>query len=154
MPTHEQMKAAQAEGMSFICATCHRYWEGRAARADRCTAKGPCRGPMGGGSFPEYDGPVTDLRRWCFRCGVEASSGVRVAGTERIFGVCDRHLPDVSRLAPVQGGPGHLLEILRPALVEVKDLIRRPRPHTRRSAADLIAEAVVEIGERAGGSRR
>jgi len=110
-------QAAVASGVSLVCATCTHYWAGVAedVESGRCSAPGPCAGPFGGGSFELYDGPITDFARWCLRCGSESVGAVRVAGTERSFGLCAAHLKESPLLSPVSPTvqPRRVLEVLR-----------------------------------------
>lgn len=148
---YEKMRAAVAGGLSIVCATCARYWEGRAAELPDpgCTAAGPCSGPLGGGSFERYDGPITDFTRWCFKCGADATAAVRVAGTEKSFGVCAGCSDHVVRLSPVGHVTHHLIEVVKPTGVVLVDTVRRARPSTRRSLGAVLAEVETELSERA-----
>ena len=85
---------ARAHGVSFVCATCDRYWDGRRRRLPgyQCTTTVPCGGPIAGKVFPEYKGPVTDLTTVCFVCGQEATHGVRPHGDTKAVGCCEKHL--------------------------------------------------------------
>ncbi len=141
------VRDAVARGVSLVCATCARYAEGRARGLpdDRCTAPTPCTGPFAGSTFPLYDGPLTDFARWCLRCGSPAHAAIRVVGTDRAFGLCLLHISDAYSLAPVSGDPHHFLELLRPqGLVQVQNMVRLPRPFTRKSMTDLLAEIEAE----------
>lgn len=90
--------AAVSEGYSPICATCEHFWNARDRGLSICGMR--CGGPLGGLDFPEYKGPMTAERmaQWCFMCAREASYGVRVLGTGRVFGVCQEHLEAVATL--------------------------------------------------------
>lgn len=128
------MKAAVAAGVSLACASCNRYWEGVERGADRCTAEAPCAGPFGGGSFPLYEGPITDFSQWCLRCGSVSVEAIRVPGSSRAFGLCEAHRADL----PVssEGSPG-LLEVIRPGLLLPPP---RPRPKGDQTLGRLLAE--------------
>lgn len=90
-------------GVSIVCATCKRYWEGRARRLPepKCTAVRPCGSPLAALTFPEYDGPMTDFAQWCFVCGGRATKGVKVREESRIIGMCDEHVQWLGKVEPV-----------------------------------------------------
>ena len=94
-------------GLSVVCSTCKKYWGARDRNipGDTCLAKRGCSGPVGGGDFPEYDGPVSDLSRWCFKCGADSKYGVQVTGRSRVIGVCEEHVNMLAELKPM-GQPG------------------------------------------------
>ena len=150
----QAMKAAVARGVSLICASCDRYWEGRARDLpdDRCTATSGCCGPLAGGTFHEYQGPITDLTRWCFICGADAVSAVRKAGSERGVGVCKPHEGECHRLVPVGLTTSSLLEVHTPHLIEVRQLIRTVKPRRRgQTVGEMLADVEREFAEREGG---
>ena len=98
-----KVAAAVAGGTSPVCATCKHYWRGQDKGLDRCVKqRHECGGPIRGLDFPLYDGPMTEDRMmtWCFMCAAEASYGVRVKGTHRVFGLCAKHLDRLPRLRP------------------------------------------------------
>lgn len=147
------VREAVDRGVSLMCATCDRYAEGRARGLpdDQCTAVGACVGPFGGGTFPQYKGPITDPERWCLRCGGSPVAAVRVVGTSQAYGLCRVHLRDASLLTPIGEETHHLLEIIRlNREVVVVSHIPKPRPFTRRSVAELLEEIDQELTERAG----
>ncbi len=137
-----QIALAMADGLSAVCATCTRYWEGRARGmpGHSCTAKDGCAGPMAGGDFHEYDGPMKSaLHLWCFVCGIKSRYGVRVGGSVRVFGACEEHVkmlrelqpkdrPDLGKkptaVTPANGGIAHLpqypVKSLARAITEVE----------------------------------
>lgn len=94
---------AISNGVSVVCATCRRYWEGRERQLPdpRCTAATPCGSPFAAMTFPEYDGPLTDFTRWCFVCGAKATKGIRVREEPRVCGVCDEHVKMLDQVEPV-----------------------------------------------------
>lgn len=53
-----------------------------------------CIGPMGGGSYPEYHGPLgrVNLPQYCFRCGRESDAAVESTKDRGLVGVCEDHL--------------------------------------------------------------
>lgn len=93
---------AVSSGVSIVCATCEKYWQGRDAGlpGDRCTAKTPCGSPIAGDVFHEYVGPITQFDRWCFACGSPATHALRVKSLVRVIGCCSSHLDLVRTLKP------------------------------------------------------
>ena len=101
-------EAAEAvrKGLSFVCSTCRKWWDGKARGLDqRCTGT-RCGGPAVGLDFPEYDGIAPDLSAWCYRCGKEAASGLILPGSKRTLGVCAEHVDAVDQLIPSSRGHG------------------------------------------------
>ena len=90
-------------GLSTVCATCSRYWEGRERNlpGDRCTARTPCGSPLAGDDFHEYSGPISSFDNWCFICGDEPACAIAKPGSKRRFGVCARHKQMLPNLRPV-----------------------------------------------------
>lgn len=99
---------AVQSGVSIVCATCKRYWEGRERGLPdpKCTVTEPCGSPFAGLAFPQYDGPMTDFKRWCFVCGVEATKALRGGSSGLAIGICEKHLKMVGNIEPV-GLNGH-----------------------------------------------
>lgn len=95
---------AISSGVSIVCATCERYWEGREKKlpGSKCTTLKPCGSPFAALTFPEYDGPMTDFGRWCFVCGTRADKGVRVREEPRIIGMCNEHIKMLGQLEPIE----------------------------------------------------
>jgi len=104
----DQNKIAQAKanGVCFVCRTCLRYHEGEMRGLHkkfgeiRCTSKGDCCGPVGGGSFDEYEGPLKGyLWKYCYLCG-EKVKWVLKAKTKgaKPIGCCDKCLEHVKKL--------------------------------------------------------
>lgn len=94
---------AVSKGVSIVCATCKRYWEGReqGLPEPKCTTRKPCGSPFAGMMFPQYEGPITDFSRWCFVCGQTSDYGVRVQDTDRTIGMCKEHIRMLEELEPV-----------------------------------------------------
>lgn len=97
--------AAVRGGLSAVCATCSKYWEGRdkGLPEPTCTAKGRCGSPLAGDDFREYDGPMVAFERYCFVCAENSRYGVRVRGRPRTIGVCEKHISMLTTLRPVSG---------------------------------------------------
>ena len=82
--------AALQTGLSPICASCERYWEGIDKGESGCNR--PCGGPLANQAFPEYKGPMTNFERFCFACVAEADFGIKQPDSDRVLGVCRKHL--------------------------------------------------------------
>lgn len=97
----DQTKVALAigSGVSLVCAMCENFWSAQDRGADDCGQV--CGGPMSGGTFEKYKGPVTDFSQMCFVCGNQARHAVRAAGSVRVLGCCDRHVDTVKSWKPV-----------------------------------------------------
>lgn len=89
-------------GLSTVCATCPRYWEGRdqGLPGDRCTSRTPCGSPLAGDDFHEYAGPMTAFDQWCFICGDNPACVIAKPGSPRRFGVCEKHKHMLPTLKP------------------------------------------------------
>jgi hypothetical protein len=103
-----------AKGVSVICATCRRYWEGRERDLPepKCLVQSPCGSPLAGLAFPQYDGPITDFSRWCFVCGETAEVGVTAPGSDVVFGMCSTHVRMVGTVQPVGLNGATVREVL------------------------------------------
>lgn len=103
----KQVALAMSSGLSFVCATCTKYWRARALGipGQDCLAAvtaTPCAGPLAGLDYPAYEGPLAEFERFCFVCSRSAVSGLRARGSPRVFGVCERHGPEwLRRTKPV-----------------------------------------------------
>lgn len=93
MITHDMIAAEVRAGLSYVCATCERYWDGRlkGLAGFRCTSIEPCGGPLGGMLFPQYRGALTSFDLLCFVCGSPACGAV--GDGNRMFGFCSQHAP-------------------------------------------------------------
>lgn len=133
-------------GLSVVCSTCTRYWEGRdrGLPGDTCTASTPCGSPLAGDDFHEYRGPMADFSAWCFICGDDPSCVMQHPGSSRLFGVCERHRLVLPSLAPVH----MVLPAERRPLVKLKSgeqhtldtLIPRTKPSIFKIIEDTEAE--------------
>lgn len=94
--TIDMMKAAAAQGLSIVCASCERYWEARekGVVGDRCSSVFTCGSPLVDRTFPEYRGLMTEesFGRFCFVCGADAVLTVRKRLTLRKIGLCAEHV--------------------------------------------------------------
>lgn len=93
------MKKAMDSGLSPVCATCTKYWEGMDKGLGACTGKA-CAGPIAGKDFPEYDGPMEQLDKYCFACTSHATMVIKPTEGTRLIGICDEHLQLIDRLRP------------------------------------------------------
>jgi hypothetical protein len=85
-----QAEALVAKGFAVPCAACSHLR--RALHAGRAVCGQPCGGPLSGGEFPEYDGPLTGaLARLCFVCGVDAEALIMRPGWKHGLGSCKKH---------------------------------------------------------------
>jgi hypothetical protein len=112
MPLNPDLaEAAVRSGLSAVCATCVRYWEGRdrGLPEPRCTAKTKCGSPLAGDDFHEYSGPIVEFDRQCFVCAGQSRYGITVRGRSRVIGVCLTHAKLLSDLHPV--------DVVRPEVV-------------------------------------
>jgi len=100
----DQMKIAAAigDGLNVVCATCENYWNARdrGVPDGRCLAVDGCGGPIAGGAFHEYKGPMTQFDQFCFRCGNKATHAIRVSEHPRVIGVCVEHIELMKKLKP------------------------------------------------------
>lgn len=140
---------AVQSGVSIVCATCKKYWEGRekGLPEPRCTVVLPCGSPFAALTFPEYDGPISDFTRWCFVCGARATKGVKVREEPRVVGMCDAHVRLLGELEPVS------LKLNGNALVDIIDRhVGRISPdkffgQPKRTLSQVIAETEKEFAD-------
>lgn len=86
----------RANGVGFVCSMCERMHEGKGLGLPGCTGTEACRGPMGGGTFQEYRGPLgeTLLGTSCFACGGEARYKLKPKTIgARVLGLCESCKP-------------------------------------------------------------
>lgn len=99
----ERIQSAVKDGYAFPCAMCeHLHW-GLDRGLKRCKAAVDdkvCGGPLTGLGFPEYQGVMTRdaIARHCFKCGDRANKIVEGNKGPGLVGVCNRHLPILSRV--------------------------------------------------------
>ena len=92
------IEGVMRDGVGFVCAHCTKFWWSAARGLNSCKAaqdRKPCIGPINEGTFPEYEGELTDvvLAERCFVCGASASHCIVHKGAvdSRKIGVCDVH---------------------------------------------------------------
>ena len=93
-----KMALATANGLSAICATCETFWEADDRGADSCGQA--CGGPVSGGDFPKYKGPLTNFAALCFVCGGKPTHAVKGNKSLRVFGCCYGHLSVIQKMKP------------------------------------------------------
>jgi len=97
---------AVESGLSAVCATCTKYWAARdrGIPGDRCLSNDGCGSPLVGDDFHDYDGPLTDLKPFCFVCGSASKYGLLAKNKKRVVGVCKTHIDFVRTRQPVTKG--------------------------------------------------
>ncbi len=98
----DAVREQMSRGLAFTCAMCLKFWRARAAGHEQCEAAQlglSCTGPMGGSTFQQYEGPLTPeaRTRFCFRCGKEATKGLRFGACLTVVGVCDPHFAELAQ---------------------------------------------------------
>jgi len=142
----ETYKVAQAiqSGLSAVCATCLRYWEGRdkGLPEPQCTAKSDCGSPLVGDDFSEYAGPLPDFSTWCFVCAGEARYGVSLPGRKRVVGVCSKHADLLSalRATSVRGSKLSATDVLNKAVLLNPSGSSRPVVPAKKTLQQEMAE--------------
>jgi hypothetical protein len=107
LDTRRVAEAARS-GLSIVCATCQRYWEGRDLGRDSCNQP-DCGGPVLGRDFPKYVGELPDLQRWCFACGRDSDFSIKVPQGVHSVGVCKEHVRLLQDLVPATPVDGKLI---------------------------------------------
>lgn len=146
---------AVKSGLSVVCATCTKYWEGRdrGLPDPQCTSITNCGSPLAGDDFHDYTGPMGgNLSDWCFVCGSLSTHGVRIRKKvrSRTVGVCDEHLPYLVQLEPVGVSPAVLQgrEISGPSgLLSPESLIK---PRYKQSLGEAMYEVESYYAKREG----
>ena len=119
----------EKHGVSIVCATCKKFWEGRAKGLPELRCVGvDCSGPIAGGDFPEYDGDLP-LEKFCFVCGKDSEYGAHVQGKDRVVGICKGHLHYLTDMLPkstVKGSPLFLKKDGKVLLIE--EVVRPTKP--------------------------
>ena len=122
-----------ATGLSAVCATCNRYWMARdhGIPGDTCTSKTKCGSPLAGDNFHDYSGPLEGaLSELCFVCGQQSNYGIRVNGSPKTVGACDKHIVYVQKYQAKGQSPvsQEVRSESRPSLIlptaPKKDLVR------------------------------
>jgi hypothetical protein len=140
---------AVASGVSIVCATCNKYWEGRERGLPdpKCTVVKPCGSPFAKLTFPEYEGPITDFTRWCFVCGAKATLGIKVREEPRVIGMCKQHVGMLEEIEPVglKANGEAVADIIDRMMgrVSQKQYFGKPQ----RTLSQVIAETEAELAE-------
>lgn len=124
--TDQMIARAMGKGTSWICAHCVKFWKGISMGSAQCMAvylKKPCGGPISNMTFPEYEGPLprSVFPSRCFVCGVTATAGLQVRGSEELIGVCKKHEEFVHQMRPFDP------EKDKPPVPKIKALMEVPR---------------------------
>jgi hypothetical protein len=83
-------------GLSYVCAMCYRWRDARKQGRKVCSAKdgvNSCFGPIYGGTFDRYVGPLDflDWKTFCFVCGEKSDYVVKFYGNDKGIGICKKH---------------------------------------------------------------
>ncbi len=102
-----EIRSAMLSGVSFVCAHCTKFWWGVEKKVGACRAafeSKECAGPLGGLSFPEYDGPLKGhLPKYCFVTGRPSDAYVR-ANDGGLVGITESSM-DILETYSVGGDP-------------------------------------------------
>jgi hypothetical protein len=103
--TSESITARMREGYTFICATCPHLHRSKDQGLETCFGNmngKTCCGPMAGGCYPEYVGPLKgSMTSRCFLTGAESIGAVDIRGV--LIGVSEKAIDVLSRYSP-RGG--------------------------------------------------
>src|SRR3954469_11615002 len=86
------------DGVSAVCALCEHFWNAVDKQLPSCGQK--CGGPMSGGAFDKYKGPITDFSQMCFVCSSTATYAIRAKNNPRVLGCCTSHVDIVKKYKP------------------------------------------------------
>jgi hypothetical protein len=107
----------RSQGVGFVCACCEKLRR-RAVRGLLCCEAAidgkDCCGPISGGFFPLYEGPLTrrTIATTCFVCGDKATKVLVVHhGEGEYVGACDCHIG----MCPVTDGEYESSKTMVPA---------------------------------------
>ena len=125
----KKVHLAIVNGVSIACATCNHYWNAVDRQLDNCGQV--CGGPMSGGTFDKYDGPIKDFSVMCFVCGEPATHAVRAKASVRVLGCCSRHIDIVKKWKPVD----------RPAV----DIVTISKDGTELVDKDIAEQPIISI---------
>jgi len=145
-----KVKAAVADGMSAVCATCTKYWRARdkGVAGHRCLSQDGCASPLGGGDFHEYEGPITYFDKQCFVCGGLPKFGCRTNNSVRVIAVCEKHIELFSRLKPMG------MKAPAPPTVHANNGVPVPesmlKPYAKKTLGQAIHEVEAHYAEKEG----
>jgi len=124
--TPDMIMGEVRKGLSAVCATCNHWWHGKSVGLDGCGKS--CSGPISGDNFPEYEGILPDLVRFCFVCGRDSFYALQVGQKRKRVGVCEAHIHHLNELVP-KGGivqEGRLYAARNGSLIRVERIVRKP----------------------------
>lgn len=110
---------AMSLGLSAVCAHCEHYWSAADKQLPSCGQK--CGGPMSGGAFDKYKGPITDFSQMCFVCSQPATYAIRAKNNPRVLGCCSPHIDVVKKYRPVDKPAVSITTISSDGIEQVKD---------------------------------
>lgn len=115
----DDVAIAIQSGVSAVCAMCVNYWNAVDNGAPSCGKR--CGGPMSGGDFDKYEGPVTDLSQMCFVCSAPPTNLIRAKNRLRVLGCCDSHIDTVKKFKPADGPAAEVIIKAVDGISVVKD---------------------------------
>lgn len=126
------VEATIRSGLSAVCATCTKYWQGRerGLPEPKCTAVAPCGSPLANDDFSSYEGPIQLFSKFCFVCAGPSKAGLTVRGRKRIIGVCAEHLKMFRNLKPTVAAPEAAVSAITDAgrVLRPEDLTPKLKP--------------------------
>jgi len=144
--TMDRIRAALAEGLSPVCATCAKYWKGKDRGLPHCLGH-ECGSPLRGDTFHDYEGPLSEERfaDWCFVCAQKSDYGVVVRGHKRLIGVCREHVSYFETMRPLSRAG-----VSRPDFKDGSTLVTLVQILGKRKKT--LAEAIVDTNRRLMGA--
>ncbi len=110
MPIDVARAAADASrGLAVTCALCVFHHEAADRGQPSCGKQ--CGGPMSGGAFELYKGPITDFSQQCFACGIVPTHLVRAKNIVRVLGSCQKHTDMIQQYRAVDKPPATIIMI-------------------------------------------
>ena len=117
IPSKERIQETMISGVCFICATCTNWYKGKDkglkdSLGDPVCGFDKCAGPVFGGDFKDYDGPLKEYKaKFCYLCGRQATHLVSAKKSNAMkIGLCSDHAKEVERFT-ARNGPGHTVII-------------------------------------------
>lgn len=114
----DRILAARAQGVCFVCSLCQRWYEGEdrgltdVVGDTRCSSMNGCCGPVWGGYFQEYTGPLGGyLHKYCYLCGKDATHVARANGFYVPIGLCKKHAIEIKRVTAREDPKGIVIVI-------------------------------------------
>src|SRR6267154_2337600 len=94
-PDISRVRLAIASNVAGVCTLCDWFWAADEKGLSSCGQR--CGGPISGGAFDKYQGPVTDFSTFCFVCLGPATHAVRAKDNPRVLGCCKQHIEIISK---------------------------------------------------------